>query len=1836
MKKFTLTTTFTLILVLLPNFISAQDFVNFFLSYGSNCEPVDLTLINTSTLDGPNGGPYYEWYIDGGLVSTDPNPTNQILNAGNHLVELYISDDDGLIGDYRENILVSKFIDDFNILPSDLICPGEKVILQVTPEPWMVEWDFGDGSVLNNDQEYYNNAEHIYKEEGTFTISLYVENECGSNDITKEINVAADAVPEFFPYISGDNNVCPNEEILFGVQEEYESYLWDFGDGNTSTKRNPIHTYPDQGNASYQVNLTVTNICGISNTKSLDVNIAMDIEANADFNFNTQTSYSTPCPGTEIFFHAFASGSHQWHFGDGNTSNERDPVVRFANEGDYTVTHIVTSGCGTTDTISKNVTVMINPEETAGAYFIFDVPIDDYELLFSLDTLRICPDETVKFRNEVYYDDDVEFKWDISDGTSIFGRNAEHRFQNNGLFTVNLSSITPCGGVSNFSRYVLVDDAIAPDASFMVIPQTICPDETVYFFDDDFDPRKNIRYHIDFGDGQQMNDITAITDYELETLASHQYADGGPYTFVFTAENSCGNTSQVNGTIEIDPDQERTPFYYITNSTSTDNDIPPAEWSARGDDTDHQFDLFISWPAWQPAYGEVFHVFFWYGGMSLIEENGTPDGYLTVNSSNIISGELITAFVPMNETGPNTIGMAAGYFCGGIPRFDDDPEAYGIPMDGDMIPVLEIPLESAGNTNIIDISPGGIIIDPSWDGLCNSDKHEGTWYREISPGVYAVLELYEYEGFYTYSMEYRDGIMFYNESTYISSAPYIYPSYPDISAIEWQDEGCGSYISYLVNRPSQNEIEFISPGDECTERENFLTGIFQKASDEGYDLSVCPGDLVKFQIAGGMSYEWDFGDGQTSTEQFPVHAYSEPGLYTASVTATNSCGRQDILTTKVSIKSDNPPIADFWLESVDFFRLDSIKFNYGYFDIRPGMIDNNNYNWDFGDGKTSVERSPVHVYTLPGEYKVRLDVSNNCGSNSYEQMIYIKPVPSLCEAKFTFTVEGTQVSFTDISTGYPTNWEWDFGNGDFSNEQNPVYDYSSDGIYFAVLTIYNDLNECISSTERKIVIGDVACDAGFTYLVNNSTGRVSFTNMSVNATNIQWDFGDGRFSNIANPVHSYDRFGIYPVCVTVYNDANGCQSTHCEEVFVGPTDTSFVKADFSFFVQEDMQTVRFNDLSAGNPTNWYWTTGDGKMFTEPNFEHTYPGSGIYKVCLLVFDELTGNSDEICKEIVIGEVACNIEARFDFYLDNESKKVIFENKSKGTPEYYFWTFGDGGSSERMSPVHQYENPGFYLVTLSVFDATNNCMDHFAEFIQIGQVECRAEFEVSVDPISRKVKFQDKSQGPVEIYYWNFGNGRFSKDKNPVITYDKNGIYNVSLTVIDSNQTCMDIAIKEIQVGAINCSADFDYYIDSVKTTAYFQNRNIGKTTEVLWIFGDGTYSSKLNPKHKFPAPGYYNVSLYTFDMETACMDFYEEYLLIGSAGIDCKSNFIFQPSDDGLTVRFKENSLGNIQSQVWNFGDGTKSNVQNPVHTYEKSGYYLTCLTVQNNFGIRNMSCKWVPAVSESESDCRTDFFFTVDSVNLTVRFNDNSFGEPDSWLWDFGDGNTSTMQNPVHSYGEKGYYKVKLKTSNLTSGCKSKEVKLINVAEAYDLKASFDFETIENTKKVSGYPVDFVGASSGDGASYEWDFGDDKLKAFTVMESSSRIVTHYYENIGYYNACLRVSDPNTGQQDIYCQNVYAGPVGGIVDFNVEAISLAAYPNPATDYTYIKYELPKDEFIEIAIFDELGRRLENIVRTQKSEGKHEILLDVSHYQSGIYHIKILTGDSTRTCPLVIAR
>jgi PKD repeat protein len=204
------------------------------------------------------------------------------------------------------------------------------------------------------------------------------------------------------------------------------------------------------------------------------------------------------------------------------------------------------------------------------------------------------------------------------------------------------------------------------------------------------------------------------------------------------------------------------------------------------------------------------------------------------------------------------------------------------------------------------------------------------------------------------------------------------------------------------------------------------------------------------------------------------------------------------------------------------------------------------WSWDFGDGVTSNEQNPAHTYSAPGGYTVTLTVSNTLGGDTEVKPDYItvtKPPPA---AEFTGSpttgAAPLTVSFSDLSSGDPTAWAWDFGDGATSNEQNSVHTYTAPGSYTVTLTASNTLGGDIEVKQDYITVTEPPSVAEFTG--SPTTGAapltVSFSDLSSSTpTTWAWDFGDGATSNEQNPVHTYSAPGSYTVALTVSNTLGG-------------------------------------------------------------------------------------------------------------------------------------------------------------------------------------------------------------------------------------------------------------------------------------------------------------------------------------------------------------------------------------------------------------------------------------------------------------------------------------------------------------------------------------------------------------------------------------------------------------------------------------------------------------------------------------------------------------------------
>lgn len=207
-------------------------------------------------------------------------------------------------------------------------------------------------------------------------------------------------------------------------------------------------------------------------------------------------------------------------------------------------------------------------------------------------------------------------------------------------------------------------------------------------------------------------------------------------------------------------------------------------------------------------------------------------------------------------------------------------------------------------------------------------------------------------------------------------------------------------------------------------------------------------------------------------------------------------------------------------------------------------------SWIFGDGDTSAEKDPVHIYSTSGSYLVKLTVSNENGSDSESATITVSGQPAPVPPKADFSSNLTsgfaplEVQFTDTSQN-AAGWNWDFGDGATSTEQNPIHTFFSAGSYFVNLKVTNANGTSSKISTITVLHEQQSLTPVADFNANSTSGpvplTVQFTDSSQNATSWSWSFGDGSTSSEQSPSHIYSAEGTYTVILTA-NNANGSTS----------------------------------------------------------------------------------------------------------------------------------------------------------------------------------------------------------------------------------------------------------------------------------------------------------------------------------------------------------------------------------------------------------------------------------------------------------------------------------------------------------------------------------------------------------------------------------------------------------------------------------------------------------------------------------------------------------------------
>jgi PKD repeat protein len=217
------------------------------------------------------------------------------------------------------------------------------------------------------------------------------------------------------------------------------------------------------------------------------------------------------------------------------------------------------------------------------------------------------------------------------------------------------------------------------------------------------------------------------------------------------------------------------------------------------------------------------------------------------------------------------------------------------------------------------------------------------------------------------------------------------------------------------------------------------------------------------------SWAWDFGDGSTSTQQNPSTTFTTAGTYTVTMTASNAAGTSAPATATITVSTAPvAPTASFTASPASGDAPLTVQFT------DTSTNSPSSWSWNFGNGSTSSQQNPSATFTTPGTYTVTLIASNSAGPSApATRTITVTAAPTAPTASFTASPTSGDapltVQFTDTSTGNPTSWAWDFGDGSTSTQQNPSTTYSTAGTYTVSMTASNAAGTSAPATKTITV-----------------------------------------------------------------------------------------------------------------------------------------------------------------------------------------------------------------------------------------------------------------------------------------------------------------------------------------------------------------------------------------------------------------------------------------------------------------------------------------------------------------------------------------------------------------------------------------------------------------------------------------------------------------------------------------------------------------------------------------------------------------------------------------------
>ncbi len=1652
-------------------------------------------------------------------------------------------------------------------------------------------WTWGDGSTdhyIAGTNPPPSPLTHTFTDLNSHNVTLRVMNTNGCQATSVQVPVQAAPSPQAdFSY---PTVICTGDIVQFTDKSSpltgsaIGTYLWTFDDptsaNNTSSDPNPSHLFSGPG--TYHISLTVTNLSGCANTKTLTTN-PLVVSPHPDIDFTSAqgaTSYEQTFTA-QVNASQNVGNNVNWQFGDGQSGYGSPITHNYPGPGLYniicTATDMVT-GCSNTVTHSIMLgsppapCFTANPPNQCQNVAVLFVPCPPGGLITTED-------------------------WDFGDGSPVqhfvapnVPASPTHTYTTPGPFYVQriLNQGTPLE--ATFGLWITIYDA--PTANFIWFSDPAhlhqgqaCDGQTVYFQDESYanttPPGTIYQWSWNFDDPGSGPSNTSNLQNPTHTFITNKT------TFNVTLQ-SWENLENCPSPVVTIPVTINTPipvqFSYnnnvclnqTVNFTTDAVTLPPANYT-------WLWDFGDGTNSTNP--GSVSKLYLSVG-------NYTVTLTLTDTSGCTKSIQHVVSIIPQpianfSFTSPSCFGTAIQFTdLSVVPLpYNDIIVAWDWDFGDGTMPHSTI--QNPSHVYSVYSATGwNVILTVTTNRGCSQTKTINVTqiaapvadfqvtagsYSCVSPQSVHFTDLSQTNGggnLMTWSWNFGDPASGGSNIDHAQNPFHIYNTSGNktVTLVVTNTSSCTDTIikTITVNALPAPDFTFTTP---CLGNNTLFT------------------DATNPNSPGILSWAWDFGDGTGGSPlQNPQHLFLTAGLHPVTLVVVNSNGCTNTITKTVIV---NPkPVVDF-IQTTPFCQHAQVTFTSQAY-VPAGFTSFiNSWVWEFNDG-TPNQTGPVVVHTFLDvqlSHPVTLIATTSDGCvDSITKIVTGIPAPL---ADFTYIGIGClnqALNFYDNSQtnggGTITQWAWNFddpgsGPNNTSPLKNPTHSFTSTGVHHVTLTVTN-ANGCSSPKTIDVTINPKPV-AAFS-AANSCLGNLTvFTDASTSPTGTivtwAWDFGDGGTDNIQNPSWLFSTSGIHYVKLTVTN-SNGCTDNITIPVEVYPTPVTA----FSFTSPTCAgNNVTFTDMSTtghGYIVRRIWNFGDGIFgyTTSASIVHQYVNGGPYSVILTVktSDSCTGTTT-IPVNIQFAPIA-------DFSVTNSLcslSPVQFNDLSQpnggGALTQWTWTFGDpssGGNngSAQENPVHNFSGPGTYWVHMSVSNA-DGCVgrDSMQVTIFANPVANFTATNACQGNVTTFTDISTSTAGTIVAWAWTFGDGGNSLAQNPTYTYSSGGTFPVTLVVTTSNG-CVNTVTKQVQVWtkpnvmfsytSPTCAGSSVTFTD-ISTTSH------GYVTTRAWDFGDGNTQTAPGPSvsHVYTSGGPYQVIL-TITTSDGCTN-------SATIPVQIQYNPIsgFSWSTSGLCVlslvNFYDNSQqnggGQITTWAWTFGDpgsggNNISSQENPTHSFSAAGSFTVHLKVTNASGCyKDSSATVVIAANPTAS-----FTATSACQGNATTFTDNSTGGPIvSWAWSFGDGSTATNQNPTYTYPNAGIYNVVLVVTT-AGGCHGTVTKTVQVYGQPTAQFSFTSQTCASDS------VQFTNLSTtahGSIHDWYWSFGDGSADVHIVFPATPNI-KHKFPNGGTFNVNLAITTTDS------CKNNIMIPVPvafePIANFTNAPGACAAMENQFTD------------------------------------------------------------------------